>query len=97
MMGNLKRLINTLNSDDDWRTDALTDKINNHSIDTCFCPDVQKWETGIEREGKWYIVVEYPTKEDAIKGHKAWCEKIRKNSSLELKECRDAVEWFFGD
>lgn len=79
-----------------WRKDVLNDKINGLTIDTCYCPDIDKWETGIEKD-KWIIVEEYLDKDEAIKGHKKWVAKIKKNPKMKLKECRSAEDWFFGD
>ena len=69
-----------------WRDTAITTTVGNQVIDTCYAPDTSKWETGIERNGKWTIVEEYKNKEEAQKGHKGWVKKIKDNPKLEIKE-----------
>ena len=81
---------------DEIRKDALTEKLKGIVIDTCNTSDCG-WETGIEKEGKGFVIVEeYPNKEEAIKGHKKWVERMKKKPTRKLKECRSAEDWFFG-
>jgi len=94
---NLERFIEMLlNTQRNWRETALTDSIGNQTIDTCYAPDTQKWETGIERDGKWIIVEQYGDEEEARKGHNKWVKKIKHSPKMPLKECQTAEEWFFG-
>jgi len=80
------------------REDALTNKINGFTVDTCFARDVLAWETGIKKDkNKHFIIVEeYPSKEDAVKKHKEWVSKVEKDKDFELVECRYPMKWFFG-
>ena len=80
-----------------WRKDAITTKIGNITIDTCFTPDTEKWETGIKRDGNWIVVEMYKDKEEAIKGHIKWVKKIIKNPKIKLKRCIDAIDWALGN
>ncbi len=93
--GNLKRTIQMItDTERNFRKTALTNKINGLTIDTCNSPDCG-WETGIQKE-TWIIVEKYADKQQAIKGHKKWCKKIKENKDLEITHCRTAEEWFFG-
>jgi len=95
-MGNFKRFGEMLvDKNQSWRNTAMTDEINGLMIDTCYAPDVEKWETGILK-GKWIIVEEYEDEKEAKKGHEKWIKKIKENSNQELKVCRTAEEWFAG-
>jgi len=70
------------------RKDALRKDIGTHIIDTCFAIDTGEWETGIEPEGKsWVIVEQYGTsKENATIGHNKWVDLLTKNPKTKLKE-----------
>ena len=83
------------------RKDALRDAfiVDNKRIfvDTYNSTDYG-WGTGISiDEGNFVIVEEYFDKEKAYKGHKRWVKKMQRNPHRELKECRDVLEWFFGE
>jgi len=74
-------------------------------VDTCAASDSEKpYETGIShplyKEGKWVIVEEYDTKEEAKKGHKKWVkimtaenlpEYIEDVSSAEVAKLRNTI------
>ncbi len=50
-------------------------------IDTAFTTDTNFFETGIKdkryrKDGEWFIVEEYKTKEESIKGHKEWVKLL---------------------
>ena len=97
-MENLRRLGEMFGDKElKWRKDVFNIMIGDLTIDTCYAPDVRKWETGIEKDGKWTIVEEYPDRENAVIGHAKWVKLIKENSNTELKGCRDSMEWFFGD
>ena len=68
------------------RHDALTQQENNIKIDTCFCGDTEKYETGIKREGKWTIVEQYESRYLAKLGHDQWVVRIKANPSMELED-----------
>ena len=96
-MGNFMRYNNMLISGNrDFRKIAMNVVIKNNTIDTCYCPDTQTWETGIKRNDKWIIVEEYLDEATAIKGHNKWTNKITKNTKIKLQECRDGMDWFLG-
>ena len=66
-------------------------KQGDYEIDTCFCNDTNKYETGISKlENDWIIVEEYNTKDEASIGHKKWVEftkaEPKKAYSIELEE-----------
>ena len=66
---------------------ALVDKLDGITIDTVETPDTGYWETGIRRksiEGKWIIVCQYRSEEEAKKGHKDWVEYMKENPTCEL-------------
>lgn len=96
-MGNFERFMEMLADEERewWRKTALTDVIGKQTIDTCYTPDTQEWETGIKRNGRWYIVETYEDEEKAKIGHKKWVKKIKQNPEMTLKECRTPEEWFF--
>jgi len=75
-----------------WRKNALTNVVKGLTIDTCYCPDIHKWETGIKKRGRWIIVKEYSSKKEAVEGHKKWVRKLRKNPEMKLKNCRTAIK-----
>uniref|UniRef100_A0A6M3J298 Uncharacterized protein n=1 Tax=viral metagenome TaxID=1070528 RepID=A0A6M3J298_9ZZZZ len=69
------------------RSEAITDKIGDITIDTCVPSDTNIWETGIKREsveGKWVIVSQYETEEEAKKGHKGWVRLMREKPTCKL-------------
>lgn len=68
------------------RNEAMTDEINNHTIDTCVPGDTGRWETGIKRNGTWIIVEDYNNDENAKIGHKKWVKKIKTNPECKLKD-----------
>jgi len=98
-MSNLERFGGMLgDSTMSWRDDVFNDKFDGIVIDTCYTPDVRKWETGIERDGEaWVIVEEYKDRGEAQLSHKNWVKKLKKNRKMELTECRSAFDWFLGD
>lgn len=68
-------------------------------VDTCWVYDLDRWETGVypSKTAKSCIIVEeYATKEDAIKGHEKWVKALTENPKMELKACRDALDWGYG-
>jgi len=82
-----------------FRDTAIRDEVGDFIIDTVWAVDCG-WETGIlkkELEENWIIVEEYPNQEKAVKGHEKWIKSIKENPNQELKECRTAEEWFFGN
>lgn len=55
----------------------LRDKTTDYTVDTVFARDTGSWETGIERFGReWVIVEEYPDEERAKAGHKKWLDAM---------------------
>jgi hypothetical protein len=94
----LTGFIDMLGKPRDFRDTAITDKIVNITVDTCYTHDTGKWETGIEKNGdNWVIVEMYEGEEEAKKGHKKWVSEVTKNPNLELKSCITSEEWAFGD
>ena len=76
-----------LGKDVPGRDMALTDELEGISIDTCCAFDTGVWETGILREkveGKWVIVSQYETKEEAEEGHKGWVELMKTDPACKL-------------
>ena len=84
-----------------WRKDVFNDKIGNIEIDTCFAPDVRKWETGIDKGEGFRVVERYENRKLAEIGHKKWIEEIKKNPELDIQKIQDedysAEDWFFGE
>lgn len=70
-----------LNMKNDYK-ERKVDNFKNDKIciDTCYASDTGAYETGIESKyynnGNWVIVQEYESKEEAIKGHQEWIEKM---------------------
>ena len=55
------------------RESALTLETSEYTVDTCFTNDTDKWETGIQRLGTdWVIVEEYNDESEAETGHNKW-------------------------
>ena len=78
-----------LGKDVSGRSWAMIDEIGNITIDTCVPSDTGVWETGIRREeveGKWVIVGQYESDEEAEKGHKDWVTYIKENPTCELED-----------
>ena len=69
------------------RSDALRTSVKGTVIDTCCAPDTGTWETGIQKAGmEWVIVEQYETRTAAAKGHADWVAKIKKNPKLKLED-----------
>ena len=71
------------------RDTSMTDKIGDITVDTCLPSDTNVWETGIKREaieGKWVIVGQYVTDEEARDGHKKWVAYMKENPTCELED-----------
>ena len=70
------------------RTDALRDEFDNIVVDTCCAFDTGTWETGISKNSgeDWKIVEQFPSQEDALKGHKNWVDTMKQNPDIELKD-----------
>ncbi len=96
-MSSMDRFFN-MTKDDliDARKEALTKKIKDYIIDTCYCFDTEKWETGICKDDEWTIVEVYENKKEAIKGHKKWCDYINNTGKIELKNVVDIIDWGLG-
>jgi len=80
---------NALGKDVSGRDKALTDEIGDITIDTCIPSDTGVWETGILRqsvEGKWVIVSQYESSEEAKKGHNQWVNLMKEEPTCELKD-----------
>lgn len=96
-MGNFTRFVELLlDTERSWRIDKFNTKIKDYEIDTCYCPDVQKWETGIKTNGEWTIVEEYSNRENAKVGHDKWVKECEKENPV-LTSCRTAEDWMNGD
>lgn len=85
---------------DEIRKDKMRDEFtidkNNFIVDTCNTYDCG-WETAIQKNYENMVVVqEYPSKEEATKGHAIWVDKVKKNPNMEIKEIRNAMDWAFG-
>ena len=71
------------------REDALTDEFDSIKVDTCCTSDTGIWETGIRRadiEGKWIIVSQYDSRDEALSGHEKWVAYMKENPTCELKD-----------
>jgi len=74
------------------RESALTTKLGSFTVDTCNTVD-KGWETGIEPQGKsWIIVESYEGESQAKEGHKKWVESLTKNPEQELKDINYTYE-----
>jgi hypothetical protein len=77
-------------------TEVKVDDVFQGTVDTCRVTDSTKsFETGIQSEfyrlnGDWVIVESYDTKEEAIIGHKKWCEFLasKPNFLQDVGECQ---------
>jgi hypothetical protein len=66
------------------RKTAITTEVGDQVVDTVLTPDTGKWETGIERHGKWIIVQQYATKAEAEVGHQSWVQAITETPDMPL-------------
>jgi hypothetical protein len=67
----------------------ITTKLPDITIDTCLPSDTNIWETGIKRdkiEGKWIIVSQYESTEEAKKGHDEWVKLMTNEPNSKLKD-----------
>lgn len=75
------------------RKEALTEEFNGITVDTCYCTDTERWETGILRdaiENKWVIVSQHSSEEEARQEHTKWVAYMKENPDCEL---RDIDNW----
>ena len=70
------------------RSDVFRDKLGKVIVDTVKAFDTQEWETGIcqNNDNNWVIVEQYPTRDEALNGHKKWVKKMKKNPKQKLKK-----------
>ena len=71
------------------REDALTDKFNRITVDTCLTSDTGFWETGIlreEGEDKWIIVSQYRSGEEAEEEHDKWVAYMKETPDCNLSD-----------
>lgn len=88
-MSALASSIGKMGKFDNVRGEALTDRFNSITVDTCCPADTSIWETGVEREkieGKWIIVSQYHSEEEAKAGHVKWVAFMKENPDCELKD-----------
>jgi len=72
---------------DESRKDIFRDEFDKIIVDTVRAFDTGTWETGIERDGGHFIIVEqYDNRDKAAKGHAQWVRKLKENRNLELKD-----------
>jgi len=87
-----------LTRDNSFREDALTDEGDGYVVDTACPPDIQKWETGIRRSDKeWVIVEQYKDEEEARAGHARWLNLMMENLNCELTNYCTPLEWAQGE
>lgn len=78
-----------LGKDVSGRATSLTDELGDITIDTCLPSNTGVWETGIKRdsiEGKWIIVSQYESDEEATREHKKWVELMKQEPTCDLKD-----------
>lgn len=71
------------------KQDVFTDEFDGVTVDTCCPTDTRVWETGILREnieGKWVIVSQYNSREEAEQKHKEWVAYLKENPTCGLKD-----------
>jgi len=85
----IKALVNEGNN----RSTAITDKVLDKTIDTCYTPDTGAWETGIQFEGHWSIVEHYANEEEAREKHKVYVKKCEDKNYIP-EDCSD-IEYGF--
>ncbi len=89
-IGTLELLRNQVLGKDVSNSDtALRNEIGDITVDTCLATDTGLWETGIYREsveGRWVIVSQYESQEEAEKDHEGWLKLITNNPTCELTD-----------
>ncbi len=73
----------------DNRATALTDEVQDQTVDTCHCADTDRWETGIRRHDTWIIVEQYEDGAQASAGHTKWVAALRANPAMELPNAQE--------
>lgn len=73
--------------DNSHRKDVFNDVVGDTIVDTVKAHDTGMWETGIKRgEGKWVIVQQYKSRDEAQVRHKDWVDEITKHPKTELTD-----------
>ncbi len=69
------------------RRDFFRDELGNIIVDTVEAFDTGMWETGIQRKGKnWIIVEQYESRNQAGEGHEKWVKNMKENPKMKLKD-----------
>lgn len=83
----LDGLVEGLSGNNSHRDDVFRDEFDGIIVDTVKPLDTGIWETGISRDGEpWVIVTQYPSREDAEKGHGVWVRALKDNRNRELSD-----------
>lgn len=58
------------------------------AVSTLYAPDTERWDTAVAflPDGKWIVVEQYDSEEEAAKSHVKWCEKAD-----DLKQVEDVL------
>jgi len=76
------------------RKEAMNIEIDGVVIDTVCPTDTRKWETGIEDNGKpWVIVEQYKDMKEATIGHNKWCQLVKEGK----RDFKDINMWGLED
>lgn len=80
----------------DFRENALNEDINGTIVDTVKAPDTGEWETGIQKKGENWVIVEHygSDKTKAERGHEKWVESVKQDPTQEFGDCED-IEYDF--
>jgi len=74
------------------------DEFDGILVDTCWTEDTGWYETYISTPEFKEVVEQYgKDREKAIKGHKNWVKKMKKNPKRKLKAHISAVDWATGN
>ena len=89
----LERVVKFLGTEWQPREERIVDntKIDEYTVDTCYCNDTNKYETAIKKyDNEWVVLEEYDTKEQSQYGHNKWIEfaktKPAKAYSIQFEE-----------
>ncbi len=69
------------------RKDVFREETVRYIVDTVKAFDTGMWETGIEKSGDdWVIVEQYENREKAKTGHDKWVKQMEQNPKRKLKD-----------
>ena len=86
-LGSVVKAIQNPEAVEESRKDVFRDNFDGITVDTVKAFDTGVWETGIEKPGLgWVIVEQYESRDDAEAGHARWVNDMKKDPKAELSD-----------